>query len=84
MFKFLHFDIVDFLNVEPWSSTEGDHWLEQWHMRAGLNMKSPQSFGVLDILGKLEKAVGLSICRSNNFSKITKAERSLKVSRGNK
>ena len=52
-------------------------------MGAGLNMKSLQmSFGVLDISGKLEKAVGLSICKSNNFRKITKAERSLKCFKG--
>ena len=51
-------------------------------MRVGLNMKSLQSFGVLDISGKLDKAVGLSIYKSNNFRKITKAERSLKCFKG--
>ena len=82
MFKFWHIDIVESWNFEPWSSTEDEHWLELWHTRAGLNMKSLQTFGVLDILGKLEKAVGLSICKSNNFRKITKAERSLKCFKG--
>ena len=82
MFKFWYFDIVEFGKLGPWSSSEDEHWLELWHMRVGLNMKSLQSFGVLDISGKLDKAVGLSIYKSNNFRKITKAERSLKCFKG--
>ena len=82
MFKFWYFDIVEFGKLGPWSSSEDEHWLELWHMRVGLNMKSLQSFGVLYISGKLDKALGLSICKSNNFRKITKAERSLKCFKG--
>ena len=61
MFKFWYFDIVEFGKLGPWSSSEDEHWLELWHMRVGLNMKSLQSFGVLDISGKLDKAVGLIV-----------------------
>ena len=82
MLKFWYFDIVEFGKLGPWSSSEDEHWLELWHMRVGLNMKSLQSFGVMDISGKSDKAVGLSIYKSNNFRKITKAERSLKCFKG--